>query len=496
MENKKNIVIVGRDAALWLSANALIRALGSKNYNFEIIELPSLLDESEIYSSLPNFTNFKYMLGINEMALVKATKGSFSLGNNYVNFTKNNAYSIGFGTYGFDYIGDKFTDIYIKARHSGLNIPFDDFCLNNVAARQNKFFIPDTNTNLLGNHGYGYNYNAKIFCAALKSLAEARGAKINSTRKLDLVLKDGISGRIIAIEINQGLKITGDIFIDATTSGLLIEDTLESQFSSVENIFLANRVLNYKADKLKEIPSYTQVKALPLGTLHLTGLQNYTNVQQVYHSKHMNEEVALETAMAVSGLNHNNEVNVKELRLGYRKNLWVKNCIAIGTCAASIYPIDNLELHIIQTGLSHLINLFPNSENYESEANIYNRIMNKSFENMIDFSVAHFKLNTKSDTYFWKHYKEMKVSDTLEYKIELFKSRGMIAYEDEETFTKDNWRALFFGNGILPHTYNPTINIMNENEAIQKFQIYLKAIGTQVVNMSSNDAFIELHAEG
>src|SRR3984957_17934098 len=77
-------VVMGRDVDLWLSVNAISRALGPAGVSVIAIELPTRLKPSEVSATLPPLEALHSKLGIKEPSLIRATAGSFSFGQNFV----------------------------------------------------------------------------------------------------------------------------------------------------------------------------------------------------------------------------------------------------------------------------------------------------------------------------------------------------------------------------------------------------------------------------
>src|ERR1700742_181821 len=78
------VVVVGRDADLWLTANAIGHALAPAGGKVTAVELPSRLEISHVSATLPPLEALHAKLNIDEAALLRATQGSFSLGQNMV----------------------------------------------------------------------------------------------------------------------------------------------------------------------------------------------------------------------------------------------------------------------------------------------------------------------------------------------------------------------------------------------------------------------------
>src|SRR4029077_6881392 len=119
------VVVLGRDVDLWISVNAISRALGPAGVNVIAIELPTRLRSSDISATLPPLEAFHSKLGIKEPPLIRATAGSFSFGQNFV-AASGAGRSLNFfhawGAYGAPIDGSAFFPCWVKATHYGLKL--------------------------------------------------------------------------------------------------------------------------------------------------------------------------------------------------------------------------------------------------------------------------------------------------------------------------------------------------------------------------------------
>ena len=54
--------------------------------------------------------------------------------------------------------------------------------------------------------------------------------------------------------------------------------------------------------------------------------------------------------------------------------------------------------------------------------------------------------------------------DYLADKIEVFRSHGRIFRENDELFNETSWFAVMVGQGIMPRTYDPLVDVMSEDD--------------------------------
>jgi len=145
------VVVVGRDADLWLSVNALSGALACVGVQVVAVELPTRLKPSHVSATLPPLEAFHTKLGLKEAALLRVAAGSFSFGQNVVDLSgKVPNFFHAWGAYGAPIEGSAFFPCWLKARRLGLDRSFQHFCLTAIAAQNGRMLLPDEATAALG----------------------------------------------------------------------------------------------------------------------------------------------------------------------------------------------------------------------------------------------------------------------------------------------------------------------------------------------------------
>ena len=397
----QKVVVCGRDVAAWLTANVLTRALGPAGVVVEVVELPSQLRPHDTLASLPALEALHRLLGFDEYDVLKATSGTYTLGQKFVNFGGAKApFFHPYSGHGTTIGRSPFAPVYIQARQAGMNVAFEDFSLGAAAAKQGRFFLPTTEINAFNTCGYAYHMNAVEYVGVLKASARRQGITGYAARTLEAG-RDA-QGHVRALHLADGRVVEGDLFIDATgADSLLLGRAMGVEVDSWAAWFPDNRILSAAADPLRSLPPYSQVHALNQGVLHLTPLQTMTGLTHVYHGDDIRDEEALDLAAVVSNLKPRAGATAGELHCGRRERAWEGNVVAIGEAACVFNPIDNVGLHSLHLGLVHLIGLFPLTTASAVEAAQYNRLIRHSYERLRDFQIGHFKLNQNFDKPYW-----------------------------------------------------------------------------------------------
>ncbi len=477
----EKVVIVGRDAPLWLSALALYRALTPSRVTVEVIELPGRVRASDIHATLPALEAFHRQLGLDEHALLSRTGGSFSLGQSFQGFAGDDgAFFHPYGSHGFPVTthGAAFLHYVTRARRQGLGAAFEDFSLTAAAAKQGRFVVPDDETEAFARSDYGYHLPAKAYTAALAEAVRAEGIAIHPATQVMVERQDG--------DIAAVNGINGDLFIDVSgAESVLLRGALDAPFESWRRWFPADRVLTALGPRLRILPPYARIQALDNGTLSLFSAQDATRVTYVFASQGESDDQALKSAMT-SRLRLG-DITVTALEPGCSEP-WVGNVIGIGEAACIFDPIDSVALHAVQVGLIHLLGLFPRARRHLPERAEYNRRMQQMFERARDFQLTHYALNRRPSAFWQKASRDL--PEDLCGRLEAFAVAGQVPLFDEDTFETDSWNAVLLGHGLSPETYDPAADLAADHVLMDHFRRIFSGIRQHVERAPSHDEYL------
>jgi tryptophan halogenase len=449
----RDIVIVGRDAPAWLSACVMQSALGPAGVEVTVVELPSQAHPADVCVTLPALEALHTRLRIDEARLIGATRAAFTLGRRFVDTAgPAPAFFHAHGSIGSRIDRKEFLPHWLLARRDGLSAGFEEFSLAAAAARQGRMLVPDAAIDRFGFTDYGYHLPAIPYAAWLRQLALRRGVRGHAARTLDVRLDTqcGISELLL----DGGRRITGDFFLDVSGGEALLASALSVGRESWRDRFAADRVLCAYSALRSPVPVYSEIRANASGWTALAASQVCIHSQQAYCSDLVPEAGVLEAA---AGMSLQGAV-IRERHPGRRLRAWEKNCVAIGEAACVFDPLHFVDLHAVQTGLVHLLPLFPVQADFSVERDEYNQNVRAAFERMRDFQSAHYHLNRYGPSPFWTRARAATLSAELAHKIDAFRARGESVDYENEAFTIDDWRSLFIGHGVVPETYDPAVD--------------------------------------
>ncbi|MFC4307890.1 tryptophan 7-halogenase [Steroidobacter flavus] len=479
MSALSKVVVVGRDVDLWLSACVLQTALHRAGISVTAVELPTQLHAADVYATQPALEALHNRLRIDEAELLGATRGVFSLGQNFK--SGQHAYVHAYGAYGSAIDYKSFFPHWLRARALGANASLEDFSLTAAAAKHGRMLVPDRATESYGRTDYGYHLPSVAYADYLKRLALRSGVTAHEAQKTTCTL-DPLTGDVIAVVLDEERRIGGQLFIDASgPEAVLIGSALGVSRESWRKGSPIDRIVIASGNAFASVPAYAEIRAHANGWVGLYPSRSCTHVIQAYSSEGCSSSEALESAAAVSRLALQNAA-IRICDPGIRSRSWDRNVVAIGGAACTFDPIHSVEVQALQMGLVHLLSLFPAGEQVEAaERAEFNRVSRLSCERLRDFQVAHYLLNKR----------EVNPSPELAHRIATFRARGEVPLYEHETFPVDSWLAQFIGHGLIPETYDPAADCTPLDVLKSELKRILRFIKDKVLEQATHDAYLQ-----
>jgi len=455
----KRIVIAGGGTAGWMAAAALARTLG-KSIELTLIESDAIGTIGVGESTIPPLVAYNRLLGINEADFMRATQATFKLGILFDDWKeKGSRYFHSFGTTGQDHWSAGFQHFWLYGRDRGHQQPYDDYCLELVAALQGKFaHLPEDRMN------YAYQLDSGLYAKFLRSMAEADGTRRVEGRIATVEL-DGETGNIASLTLDTGANIQGDLFLDCTGfRALLIEQHLHAGFDDWTHWLPCDSAIAIQTASIGPPVPYTRAMAHDAGWQWRIPLQHRVGNGLVYCSRYLDHDTALERLLG--NIEGETLVQPNKLRFtsGVRRRQWHRNCIAVGLSGGFMEPLESTSIHLIQRAVLRLIRMLPLSEISERDVAEFNDQQHADMLQIRDFLVLHYKATERSDSPFWRYCRDMAVPDTLTQKIELFRETGRVFRKNEELFAENSWVQVMMGQGIMPRAWHPIAEKLSDEE--------------------------------
>jgi tryptophan halogenase len=129
-------------------------------------------------ATLPQMKNFNDLLGIDEAEMMRSTQATFKLGIDFVDWGYlGSSYVHPFGVHGPPASGLAFHQRWQRALSAGRDWTIEDFSFAIAAARANRFDFPAAGKSTINStYAYAYHFDASLYAAYLRRIAEGRGA--------------------------------------------------------------------------------------------------------------------------------------------------------------------------------------------------------------------------------------------------------------------------------------------------------------------------------
>lgn len=455
----KNVVIAGGGTAGWMAASAFGKLLG-KNLNITLVESDLIPTVGVGEATIPTLHIFHDLLKIKESDVMKATNATFKLGISFENWRDvNKDYIHSFGYLGQGCWAAGFQHFWLKGKQQNMVSEIGDYCPEHLASRLGKFAVmPNQDRN------YAFHLDAGLYAKFLRGIAEEHGVK-RIEGKINQVQQNNNNGFIESIILEDGQVIEGDLFIDCTGfKGLLIEEALHTGYEDWSHWLPCDSAIAVQTTLTKSTVPYTRSIAHPAGWQWQIPLQNRMGNGIVFCSKHISDDEAKETLLNNITGDLVNEPRVIKYRTGTRRKHWNKNCVAIGLASGFIEPLESTSIHLIQQSIVRLMQNLPSINMEASIQDDFNTKMRFEIDNIRDFIVLHYHVTERDDNSFWRYCKNMEIPETLQQRIDLFKQGGHAYKTDRELFGETSWIQVMMGQGLMPETYHPIVDMMSDNE--------------------------------
>ncbi len=487
----RKVLIVGGGTAGWMAAAALGRLAGP-TFDIELIESDDIGIVGVGEATIPAILDFNRAINLDETEFIRATQATFKLGIEFIDWRRlGHSYIHPFGHYGVEMAGIHFYSFLQRHWLEGGRRHQDEFCTSILAARAGRFAKPvPKDMTRLRPHAYAFHFDASLYAAYLRKLAEAAGVRRLEGKVVDVTLREP-DGFIESVTLADGRVKEADFFIDCSGfRGLLIEQALHSGYEDWSEWLPCNRAMAVPCARLPVTTPYTRSTAREAGWQWRIPLQHRTGNGYVFCSEFLGEDEA--ASLLSSRLDGEALAQPRPLRFvtGRRKEPWKKNCVALGLASGFLEPLESTSIHLIQTGIGKLLFLFPGDNFDQAMIDKYNALVRAELEDIRDFLVLHYTATERDDTPFWRHCQAIKKPDSLVRKWQMYENNGHILTLPGELFQDASWFAVFEGQGVSARHYHPFADSVSDEELERRFALIAEETRRLVDSFPPHDDFI------
>ena len=485
MTHRRRVVVAGGGTGGWMAAAAIQRTMGD-TVEVTLVESDAIGTIGVGESTIPPLVTYNRLMGIKEAEFMAATQATFKLGILFDGWRDvGQRYFHSFGLTGKDHWSAGFQHFWLAGRAKGHDQPYDDYCLELVAALQGKFaHLPDDRMN------YAYQLDSTLYGRFLRRLAEADGARRIEGR-IERVELDPDSGDIAALVLDSGERVAGELFLDCTGfRALLIGQALHVGFDDWAHWLPNDAAIAVQTESVGPPVPYTRAMAHEAGWQWRIPLQHRTGNGIVYCRRYLDEHAALDRLMTTVEGRVLTEPNRIRFATGVRRRQWHRNCVAIGLSGGFMEPLESTSIHLIQRAILRLIRLFPQSRVSDRDVAEFNEQSQLDFEQIRDFIILHYKVTDRRDSPYWRQCAAMEVPDTLAQKIALFRDTGRVFRKSDELFAENSWVQVMMGQGITPASHHPIAEKLDREEMARLLATLRDGVTRTVASLPDHAAYV------
>ncbi|MDT8408854.1 MAG: tryptophan halogenase family protein [Wenzhouxiangellaceae bacterium] len=487
----RHITIIGGGTAGWMTAATLARAFGH-SVRITLIESEQIGTVGVGEATIPQIRLINRYLGIDEDEFIRETQATFKLGIRFDGWTRpGHSYIHAFGEIGLGLDIASFHHYWARAQAEGLGLDLWAYSLNAEAAAAHAFGRVEPGQSAVASGiNYAFHFDASLYAAYLRRYAEQRGV-VRLEGKVDDIQLNGENGHIQQLRLDRGDMVGGELFVDCSGfRGLLIEHALKTGYTDWSHWLPCDRAAAVPSQRSTPLVPFTRSIARKAGWQWRIPLQHRTGNGHVYCSRFISDDEAVSTLLANLDGEPAAEPRLLHFTTGHRNRFWNRNCVAIGLSAGFMEPLESTSIHLIQSGISRLLNLFPNTGFDADLAQEYNRQTQFEYERIRDYLILHYQANGRVGEPFWEQRLMMEIPESLRQRRRLFRNTGRIVREADELFTEQSWLQLMIGQGIQPETWHPVANRISVPELAGFLTKVRKAVKRTAAQLPDHETFI------
>ncbi|MFT5756297.1 MAG: hypothetical protein ACI9LM_001010 [Alteromonadaceae bacterium] len=478
------IVILGGGTSGWMAASLFANKWLGKNglthaINITLVESPDVSIVGVGEGSTPTLKRFFQILNVPESDWMPRCNATYKLNVRFDGWSPKS----GINSYSHPFTSqvDTFTSraFFINSRTRCLGLDThtqpEDFILNGVLAKQGKG--PLTPDNFPFQMEYGYHFDSHLLGKFLTELATSMGVKHISEHVVGVERK--ANGDIANIKTKSGKTIKGDFFVDCSGfAALLMKKTLGVKFHSYKENLFNDSALVIPSPISEKIPVETVSTALSAGWCWQIPLRNRFGNGYVYSSDFINADSAeTELRAHLNCLDSDQEARHLKMKVGRLESQWSHNCIGLGLSQGFIEPLEATALHLVQICIEMFIERFEEGNFTDKYKDKYNNEVGLRFEHVRDYIVAHYKLNTRDDSDYWRANRDNNhLSNSLSQLLTTWYKRDDLTKEIDRQrigihFNSMSWHCLLSGYGAFPPLADnqPGTGDLYQEQSIQQF---------------------------
>ncbi|MGB7408896.1 MAG: tryptophan halogenase family protein [Pontixanthobacter sp.] len=453
-----DVVVLGGGSAGWITALLLHHEWGGRGGSVTVVESPDIGIIGVGEGSTPQLKAFFDHIGIDEAEWMSACDATYKLGIRFTGWSERP----GHDSYFHPFPGP--TDLHSEPAfvqncalaRRGIDVPAhpDRFFLASLLAQQGKGPLADETFPFAPS--YGYHFDAHKLAALLRKEAVARGVVHLERSVAEVELAR--DGNVAALLCDDGTRIGGTVFIDCSGFRAVIAGAaLGGAFVSFGDNLFNDRAIVMPTSRDTQFRPQTEAVAMKAGWRWHIPLTSRTGNGYVYSSRYIRDDDAeSELRSAIDMVDSEQEARVIHMKVGRRALTWNRNCLAAGLAQGFLEPLEATALHIVIATALEFARAYESGGFTPQNRDAFNDGIAARYDGIRDYIVAHYRLNQRTDTEYWRdNAANQNLSDGLKaimtawFTHQAMPAANTGAYA-QEYYSNASWHCLFAGYGTFP----------------------------------------------
>jgi hypothetical protein len=454
----KSFVILGGGTAGWIAANMLAKGWEDQDYDITLVESPDIGIIGVGEGSTPPLKKFLDYVGVEEGDWMGRCDATYKTGITFRHWSTKPGFDEYF--HPFQSQPDEFTvpafyhNSFLRRQGVDLDGHPSQFFLEWYLAKQRQ--APVAPPNFPFKMNYGYHFNSGLLGAFLQEWAAKRGVKYRQATVTEVVLDD--EGYIDYLGTDSEQVIKADFYVDSTGfRSQLLQQALGVPFESCAEVLYNDSAVVFPTEPDENPEPQTVSTALMYGWGWKIPLTSRFGNGYVYSSQYVDDDAAEMEFRQHLGL-ENSDIAARRLKfkVGRVREHWVKNCLAVGLSQGFIEPLEATALDMVQETVFRFFESAMKGDMTDRYRDEFNARISNRFDAVRDYIVCHYRINTRSDTPYWRDAgSNEKISPSLREILTAWLTGKNITDELERQtldayFPSMSWNCLLAGKGIYP----------------------------------------------
>jgi tryptophan halogenase len=487
-EPLREVVVVGGGITGWAAAAALKRRVPALSVTILPLAPPPAALADRLASTLPSILGFHADMGLGIEDSVLRTGSAYRLGTLFSGWAQGLPdYVHAYGGHGAPIGGVSFHLLWARAAIEGSAPPFETLGSAAMLARAGCFIPPSGEPGApFSDHEFGLTLDLERYAAMLRAFAQHIGVRVRQGALKDVTLRSA-DGFIEALHLDDGSLLHAELFLDCSGPRALLHSALDIARDDWSRWLPCDRLLFAEGPPPMAPSPLDTVTATATGWRWSTATPAAALHGIAYASTYSSDAAAAEALHAATGaLPSSAAVTIAP---GARPRPWLRNCVAIGDAAVTLEPLEWTNLHLAHSAIDRLITMLPGRLWSPVEAADYNRQALAEAGRVRDFAALHYAVARRDDP-FWHARAAVEPPASLAHSLALFRERGRLPFHEEETFARDSWLAVLFGQGVLPRRADPLTRAVPREEVLQAMEARRTAIERTLPSLPTHAAYL------